>query len=48
MKAFGGAVMVQVVPAHVKAGKRVRPPIAFPWVLDVAAIRETFIVEVVP
>ena len=35
--AFGGAVTVQVVPAHENAGKIVRPPMLFPCVLDVAA-----------
>ena len=34
---FGGAVTVQVLPAHENAGKIVRPPMLFPCVLDVAA-----------
>jgi hypothetical protein len=36
MFAFGGAVMVQDVPEQLKAGKRVREPIVFPWVLETA------------
>jgi len=40
--------MVHVVPAQVKAGKMVLAPIVFPCVLEVAAIRETRIVVVVP
>ena len=36
--AFGGAVMVHVVPAQVNAGKRIRPPLmTLPCVLDDAA-----------
>jgi len=46
--ALGGAVIVQVVPAQVNAGKMVLEPIVFPCVLDVAPRRETFIVAVVP
>ena len=34
--ALGGAVMVQVAPLHEKAGKIVRAPKVFPWVLEVA------------
>jgi len=34
--AFGGAVMVQVVPVQEKEGKIVRAPIEFPCVLDTA------------
>lgn len=34
--AFGGAVIVQVLPAHLNAGKSVRLPIVFPCVDDVA------------
>jgi hypothetical protein len=34
--AFGGVVIVHMVPEHEKAGKIVRDPIVFPWVLDVA------------
>ena len=34
--ALGGAVIVHVVPAQVKAGKMVLAPIVLPWVLDVA------------
>jgi hypothetical protein len=36
MFAFGGAVMLQDVPEHMKAGKRVREPIELPWVLETA------------
>jgi len=36
MPAFGGAVIVHMVPEHEKAGKIVRAPMVFPWVLDVA------------
>lgn len=42
MKALGGAVMVHVWPAQENAGKIVRAPIAFPWVLEVAAERLAF------
>lgn len=38
IQAFLGAVIVQVVPAHVKAGNKVRLPIVFPCVLDVAIV----------
>jgi hypothetical protein len=34
--AFGGAVMVHVVPEQLKAGNMVRAPIAFPWVEETA------------
>lgn len=33
---LGGAVMVQVVPEQLTAGKIVLAPIVLPWVLDVA------------
>lgn len=46
--ALGGAVIVQVVPSQVKAGKIVLAPIVFPCVLDVAATSDTRIVEAVP
>ena len=36
--ASGGATMSQVLPLHLKAGKIVRAPIVFPWVLEVATI----------
>jgi len=45
---LGGAVMVQVFPEHEKAGNIILLPIVFPWVLEVAATRETFIVDVEP
>lgn len=34
--ALGGASMVQVAPLQENAGKIVREPMAFPWVLEVA------------
>jgi hypothetical protein len=40
MFAFGGAVMVQDVPEQLKAGKSVREPIVFPWVLETAKQEE--------
>ena len=40
MFAFGGAVMLQDVPEHTKAGKRVREPIELPWVLETAMREE--------
>src|SRR6266702_120823 len=46
--AFGGAVTVQVLPEHEKAGKMVRPPMVLPCVLDVAATSETLIPDVAP
>jgi hypothetical protein len=36
MNAFGGAVIVHVLPTQLNAGKRVRLPIVLPWVEDVA------------
>jgi len=48
INALGGAVIVQVFLTQVKAGKRVRLPMLFPWVEDVAAISETLMVDVVP
>lgn len=35
---LGGATMVQVEPLQVKAGKIVRAPMMFPWVLEVATV----------
>lgn len=34
--ALGGAVILQIVPTHLKAGMIVLAPIVLPWVLDVA------------
>ena len=44
--AFGGAVTVQMVPWHEKAGKIVREPMTLPCVLDTAATSETRIMIV--
>lgn len=38
----GGASMAQSLPVQVTLGKRIRAPIKLPWVLEVAAISETF------
>jgi len=46
--ALGGAMMVQVVPTQVNAGKIVLAPIVFPCVLDVAATSDTRMLKVVP
>jgi hypothetical protein len=46
--ASGGAVIVQVFPVQVNAGKNVRAPKLFPWVLDVAPISEMLILEIGP
>ena len=46
--ALGGAVIVQVVPTHVNAGKMIRLFMLFPWVLETAATKEIFIVFVFP
>lgn len=43
---LGGAVIVQVVPAQVNAGKIVRAPIAFPWVLDDAVLMIDIVIGV--
>lgn len=37
---LGGATMVQVEPLQVKAGKIVRAPMMFPWVLEVATVEK--------
>ena len=44
----GGAVIVQVFPAQVTVGKKVRAPKLFPWVLDTAPRSDTRIVEKSP
>jgi hypothetical protein len=41
---LGGAVIVHVEPEQENAGKRVRPPMIAPCVLEVAAMSETRIV----
>jgi hypothetical protein len=41
MPTLGGAVMVHDDPSQETSGKRVRPPMIAPWVLEVAAISET-------
>ena len=38
MLAFGGAVIVQVVPLQENAGKSIFDPMVFPWVLEVAVL----------
>lgn len=45
MNALGGAVIVHEVPAQLKAGKIVRAPIVFPWVLEVPNTSEILRVE---
>lgn len=46
--ALGGAVTVQVFPLQVTAGKIVRWPMAFPWVLTTEPKRETLRFAVLP
>lgn len=43
---MGGAVIVQVDPAQVNAGKIVREPIEFPWVLEDAALMMNIVIRI--